>query len=140
LRTPSGGALLASMMNPSFRFFLAILSLAPVGAAACSGSGSGSAHETLTGTFACGATTCERATQYCVHQYTDEEPGSDSYACSDVPSACAGDPTCACVLSDPMLMSLEVAACNDPNIAEGPPNGKYEPCVDGAVIVCLPDP
>jgi len=44
--------------------------------------------------FACGATTCDSATQYCFGAVGGI--GGDRYSCETLPAACAATPTCAC--------------------------------------------
>jgi hypothetical protein len=48
--------------------------------------------------FDCGGTvTCDAASQVCQHVAGGVPPGVDLYSCSPIPTACAGDLSCACV-------------------------------------------
>jgi hypothetical protein len=55
------------------------------------------------GSFACGASTCDGATEYCevltggIPPPDGGAPGVVSSSCSPLPAACAGAATCACV-------------------------------------------
>ena len=67
---------------------------------ACSGTegcttGSGSVTA-LHGTFACGDTTCDVATQLCGEQ-SGYGPNLTTYLCVDLPAPCLTDHTCPCV-------------------------------------------
>jgi hypothetical protein len=67
---------------------------------ACSGTvsteGSTTSSSTLQGTFACGDTTCDLATQLCGEQ-SGYGPNFTAYICVDLPAPCLTDHTCACV-------------------------------------------
>jgi hypothetical protein len=70
------------------------------------------------GPFACGpSATCNSSTQYCVDQapgiaFPDGGTPPDSYTCNSLPTACALDPTCACVTAH-NACPTSVASCDD---------------------------
>ena len=86
------------------------------------------------GPVSCGTTTCDGATQFCLHYWMDQVQGSDSYSCIALPNECLSSPTCACVEKAHSTPPSVILDCH--SWSGGPENGVTETCVDGAVILC----
>ena len=69
------------------------------------------------GPFVCGGATCT-ASQMCVDQapgiaFPDGGTPPHSYSCSGIPSACAPNPTCACVKANGACAPTGLASCDE---------------------------
>lgn len=57
------------------------------------------------GLIACGAKFCQAASQYCQHTTSDVGSLPDDYICRELPAACGGVGTCACLAGEPCIGS-----------------------------------
>jgi hypothetical protein len=71
--------------------------------------------------FACGAQFCGAKTQYCERQLSDIANEPDTYTCKDLPAACLGDLSCACIAGVPCGNAC--AAASDGTLQVNCPGG-----------------